>query len=110
MDRRTNVEPLKAHGREYNTMAAVAARVTELSFLNRINGESDGRVTEQLTIWDALIQYADDLEAEYPTDAVHMALANQTYLTANDAPVLSVFEELAIAVANTNKGMKPVIS
>ena len=111
LDRRTDKPALLAHGRKYETMAAIAARITELQYLNWLHGDSDGRATEQALIYNALIDYCQKtLNAKYPTTAVHMALANQTYLMANDAPVLSVWEELKIAVENTDKGKMPVIS
>lgn len=98
---------ISVHGTTYTTPAQMAARVTELTYKNRVHGESDGRVTELNMLFDAMESLAV-AQPLVPADVAVVGLApaqrtvitvlqNQTYLTANDAPVLTLEVEYDIA-------------
>lgn len=60
----TSTATITVHGTTYHTAVQAAARITELTYLNRIHGESDGRVTEL----DDLFTAMEDLAASMLND------------------------------------------
>lgn len=105
--RGTEVAQFTSHGKGYDTLAGVAIRLGQLAFENHINGASDGRVTEMETIMGDLEAQAQNMGADHPVEAVRMALESVRFVNSHmEAPVLSVWEELDIAVINTNEGKR----
>lgn len=91
-------------GRGYNTMVAVMGRLSTLSYANRRFGDSDDRRSEEITLMDGLIKMAVELGANNPTEAVHRAMEIVTNVSnSTDTPILTVLEEMEIAVHNTNR-------
>lgn len=95
---------IMAHGKEYATLSQVAAKLAELEMGNYISGRSDGRVTEQYSIFDALTAKAEEMGANSPSDAVEYVLKLNAWLSSHNAPVNPIEAELEVAIDHTNKG------
>lgn len=94
----------KSHGNVYDSLVGVGLRISQLVFENHITGESDGRVTEILTLMEDLETEAKNLGADNPVEAVRMALNTIRFINSHvPSHVLSLREELEIAVINTNE-------
>lgn len=92
-------------GKQYDTLAGVAARLAVLAFYNQFVGVSDDRATESVQIFWDLRNYAErHCGAINSLKAVEMALSNLASISGHvESPNLSVWEELDIASFNTNK-------
>ena len=94
----------QSHGKGYDTLVSVGLRMAQLTFENNLKGDSDGRVTELLTIMEDLETEARNLGADVPDEAVRMALDTIRFVASHvGTPVLSLREEMEIAVVNTNE-------
>lgn len=95
------------HGRPYDSLVGVAIRIGQLAYENHVMGDSDGRVTEMYTIMDDLEAYATTHGADHPQEAVRMALESVRFINSHvTAPVLTLHEEMEIAIINTNEGRR----
>ncbi|QCU77667.1 hypothetical protein E7744_05225 [Citricoccus sp. SGAir0253] len=89
-------------GSTYDTLAAVATRLAILAVEDTLNDPSEERTTERITLVEHLMWFANAHGSTRPAAAVRRAMAGM--LSANGrpgTPVLSVLEELQIAMAHT---------
>lgn len=98
------VPQFNSWGRGYNTMVAVMGRLASLAMENFRFGDSDGRVSEMNALMNSLTEAASDLGANNPREAVNRSMEKITQFSDNtNFPVLTIIEELEIAVFNTNR-------
>lgn len=91
---------LSIHGTTYNTVMQMTSRIAELTYKNRLLGESDDRATELNAIFESLEATTDFDSDEHRQYATGIVLSNMVYLSARDAPVLTIEEEFDIVKSN----------
>lgn len=91
-------------GTGYDTLVAVTARLAILTTLDTVHGPSDGRTTERAALLEDLSTFARDYGADDPHAAIISALGVVQYVAGHPGtPVLSLLEELEIAIHHTNQ-------
>ena len=99
-------EPIKAFGKEYHTVQEISGRLAALQYQNHRYGASDGRVSEQYGIYDALEQRAAMMGAKDPKHAVGHLLNMGAWLQSVDAPINHINVEMDVAVDRSNAHTK----
>jgi hypothetical protein len=89
-------------GTSYDTLASAAIRLAVLAVEDTLNGPSQDRTMERVTLVEHLLRYANAHGSTRPAAALRQALAGMQYaLGQPGTPVLSVLEELRIATSHT---------
>jgi hypothetical protein len=94
---------LEAFGSIHDTLAGAAIRLAVLVVEDRLNGPSDERETERITLVEHLLAFANTHGSTRPAAALRQALATIQYVNGQPGtPVLSVLEEIEMAIGHTN--------
>jgi hypothetical protein len=89
-------------GTTYDTLAGVATRLAALAVEDTLNGPSEERALERVTLVEHLMRFANAHGSTRPAAAVRRAMAGMQFaLGQPGTPVLSVVEELQIATSQT---------
>lgn len=95
-------EAFTSRGTCYNTLAAVATRLAVLAVEDTLNGSSEDRTLERISLVEHLLRYSNAHGSTRPAAALRKALAGmQVAVDRPGTPVLSVLEELRIATGQT---------
>ena len=81
----------------------MTSRVAELTYENRLFGESDGRATELDSIFEAIEAATGFIGDDHRKTATQLVLGNMLYLAQHAAPVLTVEVELDLVRNNLNR-------
>lgn len=99
---RPDEDAFTSRGASYNTLAAVATRLAVLAVEDTLNGPSEDRTLERISLVEHLMRYANAHGSTRPAAALRNALAGmQVAVDRPGTPVLSVLEELRIATCQT---------
>lgn len=90
-------------GITYQTVMQMTSRVAEISYANRLFGESDGRATELDSIFEAIEAATGFTEDDHRKTATQLVLGNMVYLAEHAAPVLPVEVELDVVRGNLTR-------
>jgi hypothetical protein len=91
-----------SYGTRYDTLAAITARLATLAVEDTLNGPSDDRTTERITLVEHLMRFANAHGSARPAATVRQALTTAQYAYGHPGvPVLSVLEEIEIATTHT---------
>lgn len=94
---------LTSYGTQYDTLAAATARLATLAVEDTLNGASDDRTTERITLVEHLLRFAHTQGSTRPATTIRQALTTAQYVYGHPgAPVLSVLEEIEIATTHTH--------
>jgi hypothetical protein len=89
-------------GTSYETLASAAVRLAVLAVEDTLNGPSQDRTLERITLVEHLMRFANAHGSTRPAAALRQALAGMQYaLGQPGTPVLSLLEELRIAASHT---------
>lgn len=95
-------ETFTSRGASYNTLAAVATRLAVLAVEDTLNGTSEDRALERVSLVEHLLRFANAHGSTRPAAALRKALSGmQVAVDRPGTPVLSVVEELRIASCQT---------
>jgi hypothetical protein len=95
-------ETFTSRGASYGTLAAVSARLAVLAVEDTLNGPSEDRTLERISLVEHLMRYANAHGSTRPAAALREALTGmQVAVDVPGTPVLSVLEELRIATCQT---------
>lgn len=114
---------IEAHGRKYQRMATIMARLAELSALDYAFGVSDGRETERQLIFEAIRKqvlerlstdlFPDDTKLQFEkrnhvaAEVTARLFACARFVASSGGPMINIGEELDVAVGNVNIGKSP---
>jgi hypothetical protein len=91
-----------SRGASYDTLAAVATRLAVLAVEDTLNGTSEDRALERVSLVEHLLRFANAHGSTRPAAALRKALSGmQLAVDRPGTPVLSVLEELRIATCQT---------
>jgi hypothetical protein len=91
-----------SRGASYDTLAAVATRLAVLAVEDTLNGTSEDRALERVSLVEHLLRFANAHGSTRPAAALRKALSGmQIAVDRPGTPVLSVLEELRIATCQT---------
>jgi hypothetical protein len=91
-------ETFTSRGASYGTLAAVATRLAALAVEDTLNGPSEDRALERISLVEHLMRYANAHGSTRPATTLRRALTGmQIAVDRPGTPVLSVLEELRIA-------------
>ena len=86
----------------YDTLAGVATRLAILAVEDTLNGPSEDRALERISLVEHLLRFANAHGSTRPAAALRKALSGmQIAVDRPGTPVLSVLEELRIATCQT---------
>jgi hypothetical protein len=95
-------ETFTSRGASYDTLAAVATRLAVLAVEDTLNGPSEDRALERISLVEHLLRFANAHGSTRPAAALRKALSGmQIAVDRPGTPVLSVLEELRIATCQT---------
>jgi hypothetical protein len=95
-------ETFTSRGASYGTLAAVATRLAVLAVEDTLNGPSEDRTLERVSLVEHLLRYANAQGSTRPAATLRKALSGmQTALDQPGTAVLSVLEELRLATCQT---------
>lgn len=90
-------------GITYQTVMQMTSRVAEISYANRLFGDSDGRATELDSLFEAIESATGFTEDDHRKTATQLVLGNMVYLAEHAAPVLPVEVELDVVRNNLTR-------
>ena len=94
---------LEAFGASYDTLTGVTIRLAALALEDHLCGPSDDRATERASLIEHLLAFANMHGSTRPVVAVRQVLDTLQYVNGHPGtPVLSVLEELEVAISHTN--------